>query len=328
MSTRSASACAVVAAVVLTVTGCGQSSTQPTPVAATAERGPTTVRRPPLALSPGQAPAAPGCDPRVSLRPQDPLPAPGHMPAGSTMAHIAQRGYLVAGVNQDAYLFASRDENLRLQGFDVDVVRDIAEAIFGDPEKVVFRQVNVADRVKTASSGDVDLVVATMSITCKRREEVNFSTVYYVAGQRVLVNRGSGFTSLADLGGRRVCAASGSTALERVQAATPKPISVSVLVTTDCLALLQLGEVDAVSTDDGILASMAAQDSRTEVVGPRFTDEPYGVAIKRDTPDLVRFVNGVLERRIQDGRWRASYEHWLMGLLGSPSKPPTPNYQD
>jgi polar amino acid transport system substrate-binding protein len=72
---------------------------------------------------------------------------------------------------------------------------------------------------------------------------------------------------------------------------------------------------------------MAAQDSQTVIVGPRLTEESYGVAINKDSPDLVRFVNAVLERRAADGRWRASYDRWLT-RLGSPPPPPTPQYQD
>jgi polar amino acid transport system substrate-binding protein len=249
------------------------------------------------------------------------------MPAGSAMARIANRGYLIAGVNQDTQGFSFRDDNLRLQGFDVDIVRDIAEAIFGDRERVVYRQLNIADRLTAAGSGKVDLVVATVSITCQRRDQVDFSQVYLETGQRVLVNRGSGFTDLASLSGHRVCSSRGATGWATLQAAAPKLIPVGVSATTDCLALIQLGQVDAVCADDTTLASMAVQDSRTEIVGPRITEESYGVAIKKGTPELVRFVNAVLARRAADGRWRASYEHWLM-LLGPPPSPPAPQYQD
>ncbi|MGH8573095.1 MAG: glutamate ABC transporter substrate-binding protein, partial [Gammaproteobacteria bacterium] len=209
----------------------------------------------------------------------------------------------------------------------IDIVRDIAEAIFGDRERVVFRPLLAAERLEAARSGRVDLVVATYTITCQRREKVDFSTVYYEAGQRVLVNRGSAVTGLGDLGGKRVCAGRGTTSLGKILAATPKPIPVGVPTPTDCLVLLQLGEVDALSTDDSVLAGMTAQDPRTEIVGPRFSEEPYGIAINKDTPDLVRFVNAVLERRAQDGRWQASYQRWLT-LLGPPPSPPTPQYRD
>jgi polar amino acid transport system substrate-binding protein len=243
------------------------------------------------------------------------------------MARIFERGHLIAAVDRDTYGFAFRDEHLRPEGFDIDIVRDIAAAIFGDREKVVFRPAGKANRFPTVKSGQVDLVVATVTTTCKRRELVDFSTVYYEAGQRVLVNRDSAVTGLDDPKIGRVCAARGTTSLGKILAAPSKAIPVGAATATECLMMLQLGEVDAVSSDDTLLAGMAAQDPRTEVIGPRLTEEPYGVVINKDSPDLVRFVNAVLERRTEDGRWRASYEHWLT-LLGPPPSPPIPQYRD
>lgn len=317
MTLRSALRWFLLVVLALFATACGQPSAPPVaPVAQPAQ--PT--------LSPAP-PAAPECNRRASLRPQGSLPAPGQIPPGSAMARIAQRGFLVAGVNQDTQAFSFRDDKLQLQGFDVDIVRDIAEAIFGNRERVVFRQLNIADRLPAARSSQVDLVVATVSITCQRREQVDFSTAYLDTGQRVLVNRGSGFTDLASLRGRPVCSSRGATGWATLQSAALSLIPVGVSATTDCLALLQLGKIDAVCSDDTTLASMAVQDRQTEIVGPRITEESYGVAIKKGTPDLVRFVNAVLERRAADGRWRASYEHWLT-LLGPPPSPPAPQYQD
>lgn len=323
MSTRLALACSALAAVVLAATAGDQSSDHPALTAA--QRGPATVERPAAALPPRQAPTASDCNPRASLRPKSPLPEPGQMPAGSTMARIAERGHLIVGVGRDTYGFTFRDENLRPAGFDVDIARDIAGAILGDRERVVFREVERV--VEAVRSGQVDLTVAATTITCKRREQVDFSTVYYEAGQRVLVNRDSAITSLDNLRGKRVCAARGTTSLTTILAAPSKPIPVGAASGTNCLMLLQLDEVDAISTDDTLLAGMAAQDPQTKIVGPRFTEEPYGIAINKDTPELVRFVNAVLERRAQDGRWRASYQRWLM-LLGPPPSPPAPQYRD
>jgi polar amino acid transport system substrate-binding protein len=216
---------------------------------------------------------------------------------------------------------------LQWQGFDIDIVRDIAEAIFGDRERVVFRPLTIADRLTAAKSGQVDLVVATAAITCQRRADVEFSTAYLDTGQRLLVNRGSGFADLAGLGGRPVCSARSATASATLHTAIPRLIPIEMHAFTDCLALLQLGKVDAICADDTTLASMAVQDPRTEMVGPRITEESYGVAINKNTPDLVRFVNAVLERRAKDGRWRASYQHWLT-VLGPPPLPSASQYQD
>nr|MDQ2884155.1 glutamate ABC transporter substrate-binding protein [Actinomycetota bacterium] len=314
MSARIACAYAALATVVLAGLAGDQWPGHPNLEPVRAATWPVPVVRPAAGSSTARSPDEPGCDPqnlRASLRPRGPLPAPGQMPAGSTMARIAQRGDLVVGVLEDTYPFAFREPDLRPAGFDIDLARDIAGAIFGDRERVVFRPTPEVNRFEVVRSGQADLVVASASITCHRREQVDFSAVYFEAGQQVLVNRGSAVTGLGDLGGKRVCAARGSTSLETILAAPAKPIPVGADTETDCLMKLQLGQVDAVSTDDTLLAGMAAQDPRTEIVGPHLTEEPYGVAINKNTPDLERFVNAVLERRAADGRWRASYVRWL-----------------
>jgi polar amino acid transport system substrate-binding protein len=264
-----------------------------------------------------------------SLRPQGPLPEPGRMPTGSTMAAIAERGRLIVAVGPDTYLISSRNlETEQLEGFDVDIASAIAEAIFGDRERVEYRQLDLPGRLAAVRSGEADIAISTTTITCRRREQVEFSTPYYQAGQKVLVTSGSGLAGLDDLAGRRVCAARGSTSLQKVLATPSGPVPVGVPSVTDCLVMLQLGEVDAVSTDDVLLAGLAAQDPRTEIVGLPLTEEPYGVAINPAAPDLVRFVNAVLERRVEDGRWQKSYQDWLMRELGPLPSPPEPQYRD
>lgn len=274
------------------------------------------------------APPGPECNARESLRPQGPLPEAGRMPAGSDMARILERGQLIAGVDLDTYQFASRHPDTGvLEGFDIDIVHDIAQAIFGDPGKVEFRQLATDEQLRQVESDTVDLVVGTLTTTCARRERVQFSAVYFEAGQRVLVNRGSAVTGLADLSDQRVCASRGSTSLQTILTHSAKPVPVGAPSVTECLVMLQLGEVDAVSTDDALLTGLAAQDPRTRIVGPALHDEPYAVVINKTNDELVRFVNGVLERRTESGRWLASYERWLT-LLGPPPAPPQPQYRD
>ncbi len=324
MSPRLMFLCSGLIAVLGATAGC-QSSEHPTAAPVTAVSGPSPSAG---AAHTGQAPAAPECDPRASLRPRGSLPAPGQMPAGSRMATIAERGFLIAGVNRDVDPFSIRNRDLRWEGYDVDIVRDIARAIFGDPEKVRYLPLNTADRVKAVQSGDADVSVATITITCERRQDAEFSIVYLEAAQRVLVNKGSGIKSMADLGGKRVCAGDGTTSIERIRKASSKPIPVAVPATEDCLAMIERGDVDAVSTDDAMLAGMAKQDPQAEIAGPGFSEEPYGVAINRDHADLARFVNAVLERRTQDGRWQASYQRWLEPVLGPSPPAPKPQYRD
>lgn len=281
------------------------------------------------ATIPTGAAAGPGsCEPRASLRPQGSLPAPGRMPAGSTMARIAQRGRLVVGVDQNSYRFGFRDPFTgQLTGFDVDIAREVARAILGDPQRIQFRAQSSADRIKAVQNGDVDIVVQTMTMNCERAEQVQFSTEYFTAGQRVLVTRGSPVQSIDDLGGKKVCASAGSTSIRNVAAAASKPVPVSTVTWTDCLVLLQQNQVEAVSTDDSILAGLAAQDPNTRVVGPRFSDEPYGIAMSKSAPDLVRFVNQVLAQLRADGTWTRLYNRWLVALGPAPA-PPVARYRD
>jgi polar amino acid transport system substrate-binding protein len=274
------------------------------------------------------AAAAPACDATASLRPDRELPSPGAMPAGSTMDKIAARGRLIAGVDQNTYLMGFRNPaSGAIEGFDVDMAREVAKAIFGDPNRIQFKVLTSDERIPALEKGEVDIVVRTMTINCDRAQKVGFSTVYYQAGQRVLASRGSGITGPDSLGGRKVCATKGSSSLTNVANIAAKPVVVSVANWTDCLVMLQQGQVDAVSTDDTILAGLAAQDPYTEMVGPQFTQEPYGMGIPKGNEDFIRFVNAVLERIRDDGTWVAIHQRWL-GVLDRNATPPAAKYRD
>lgn len=164
-------------------------------------------------------------------------------------------------------------------------------------------------------------MVKTMSITCSRRQLVNFSTVYLVANQRLLVPRDSAIRQAADLSGKRVCVAQGTTSLRRIRSITPAPIIVSVVNWADCLVALQQRQVDAVSTDDSILAGLMSQDPYLHIVGPSMDEEPYGIGINLENTGLVRFVNGTLDRIRRDGTWNTLYRKWLT-VLGPAPLPP------
>jgi polar amino acid transport system substrate-binding protein len=276
------------------------------------------AQRPPARAA---APAPTSCDPTASLRPSGP---PRVIP-GSFMSRIRARGYLIAGVDQSTYHFGYLNpRNGKIEGFDIDMVRAVAAAIFGNPDKVQFKAISDAQRIPDVRSGAVDIVAHTMTINCERLQQVDFSTVYFDTGQRVLVEANSPARSLVDLGGKRVCATKGSTSINNIRAAPSHPVPVPVPFWTDCLVLLQQGDVAAISTDDSILDGLAAQDPWTKIVGPRFTSEPYGLAISKQHPDFVRFVNAVLQRLRANGQWAASYAHWV----GTPvPAPPPARYQ-
>ena len=265
------------------------------------------------------AASASTCNPEASsIRPSGP-PA---VTAGSYMAKIRARGYLIAGVDQSTYHFGFLNPlDGQIEGFDIDMIRAVAKAIFGNPDKVEFKAISDDQRIPDILNGSVDIVAHTMTITCQRLQQVDFSSVYFDAAQRVLVLDNSPATSLADLKGQKVCATAGSDSLATISAAGAIPVSVPYW--TDCLVLLQQYDVAAISTDNSILAGLAAQDPFTKLIGPPLTNEPYGLAISKQHPDFVAFVNAVLQQLRTDGQWAASYAHWV----GTPvPAPPAAQY--
>jgi polar amino acid transport system substrate-binding protein len=263
--------------------------------------------------------ATPACNPDASsLAPQ----GPPSVTAGSYMATIKARGYLIAGVDQDTYHFGFLNPlDGQIEGFDIDMIHAIAKAIFGNPDAVEFKAISDAERIPDILNGSVDIVAHTMTITCARLQQVDFSSVYFDAAQRVLVQDDSTATSLADLKGQKVCATTGSDSLGVIKQYGAIPVAVTYW--TDCLVQLQQDQVAAISTDNSILAGLAAQDPFTKLIGPSLADEPYGLAISKQHPDFVRFVNAVLAQLRSDGQWAASYAHWV----GTPvPAPPAAQY--
>jgi polar amino acid transport system substrate-binding protein len=310
-------------AVALTAVGCGTSAAPASVSVAPVEPSPAGATE--VTTAPAAANA--DCDREASLRP-GPLPSPGAMPRGSTMAAIAERGRLIVGVDQNTELFGFRNPaTAQLEGFDIDIAREMARAIFGDPDRVQLRVVNAKERESVLQSGEVDMVVRTYSITCARKQLVDFSTVYYYANQKILSAKGSGIDSAAALSGKRVCAVSGTTSLSALFALNPRPKLFSATTWTDCLVMLQQGQVDAISTDDAVLEGLAKQDPTVDVVGESIAKEPYGVGVKLENSDLVRFVNGVLEQMRDDGTWQRLYDARLQELGPSPG-PPVAKYKD
>jgi polar amino acid transport system substrate-binding protein len=278
----------------------------------------------------GSTPLGGHCAPLSDVAPTGPLPAPGHMPAGSTMARIQARGYLVVGVDQTTRYFGYRDGQGNLVGFDDDVARQVATAIFGNkPNTIHFVVITSAQRIPDVQSGTVDLVADNMTITCDRLKLVAFSSDYYNAGMTILVPSNSGVTSVGQLGGQRVCAAHATTSINEIGQLVPPPIPVSVQNWTDCLVLLQQGQVAAISTDNSVLVGLQNQDPDTVIpkTAP-FTCEPHGLAMSRDPAkrDFVRFVNGVLEQMRTDGQWQKLYKHWTGRTQLGPQSPPPPQY--
>jgi polar amino acid transport system substrate-binding protein len=263
------------------------------------------------------------CNPTASLR-----PFPNKAEADAAVADIRARGRLIVGLDIGSNLFSFRDPITgEITGFDVDIAGEIARDIFGAPSHVEYRILASDERVTALQQSEVDVVAKTMTITCERRQLVNFSTVYLDANQRILTPRDSPIAKVADLSNKRVCVARGTTSLQRIREIVPPPVIVSVVNWADCLVAMQQREIDAVSTDDSILAGLVEEDPYLHIVGPNMATQPYGIGINLNNTGLVRFVNGTLERIRRDGTWNTLYRKWLT-VLGPAPAPPTPRYAD
>jgi polar amino acid transport system substrate-binding protein len=278
----------------------------------------------PLPSGAAEVPYASGavesCDATASLRPST--------AGGPNVDEIRRRGRLIVGVDQSTNLFSFRDPvSGELQGFDVDIAREVARDLVGDPDKVEFRLLTSPEGISALQNGTVDIVAKATTITCARAEQIAFSSLYFEAVQRLLVPKDSPVQAPADLAGKRVCSQVDTTSLATVARVAPAATLLAVQNWDDCLVALQQGQADAVSTDDAILAGMAVQDPNLHIVGPSLEAEPYGIGVNKSQDDLVRAVNASLERMRRDGTWLLLYRKWLT-VLGPPPNPPEPNYRD
>jgi polar amino acid transport system substrate-binding protein len=321
---RGALGSAFAALAILVTAGCSNSgvyaTTQiptPAPISSTTPAPSVTSAAPPAACG----------NPLASFAPSGTNPAPGAMSAGSYMAKIKDRGRLIAGVSSDTLLLGARNPlNGQIEGFDIEMLKAVSKAIFGDPNRIEFRVITTAQRIPVLTDGSVDIVARAMTINCTRWQQIDFSTEYYLAGQKVLVAKGSTVKAMEDLKGKKVCAPNGSTSMDKLKTFAGL-VPVGADTHTGCLVLFQQGKVDAITGDDTILAGLAAQDPYAVVVkAPAFTKEPYGLGIPKAHPDFVKFVNGVLQQMRTDGAWTAAYDTWLKAALGPAPAPPAAVY--
>jgi polar amino acid transport system substrate-binding protein len=306
-------------AILLAATACGSGAYDATEI-------PPKIQ--PSEAAPAPPATQPNCgNPLASYAPEGAMPQPLAMPAGTHMARIQQRGRLIAGVSADSLNLGARDPiSGQIVGFDIDMIRAVAKAIFGDPNKVELRVISSPQRIPTLQKEQVDIVARNMTINCSRWNDIAFSAEYYRSGQKTLVPIDSTAKSTADLNGKTICAPAGSTSLDNLKKENPQVVPITADTDTGCLALFQSGKAYGISGDDTVLAGDVAQDPYAKVLPQRFSDEPYGLGMSLKHPEFVQFVNQVLAQIKADGTWMASYNTWLKPALGELKSPPASLY--
>lgn len=277
-------------------------------VACGATPTPTAVRVPPTATKAAAAattPAAAACQPLAKAK------------EGTLLRKIQDRGKLLIGVKYDVPLFGYLNPQTNaVEGFDVAIGKEIAKKIFCDDKKVDWQQAVSKDRIPFLQQDVVDLVISTMTINADREQQIDFSNVYYLAGQSLLVPKDSPIKSYKDLAGKNVCSAKGSTSEANVRKYAPQANVILFDSYSECVTAMQGKHADAVTTDDNILLGFASQDKNLTLAGGQFTAEPYGIGIKKGNPETVELVNGVLKDLKTSGKWKDLFKTEIADKTG------------
>ncbi|WP_114559926.1 glutamate ABC transporter substrate-binding protein [Desertihabitans aurantiacus] len=200
-------------------------------------------------------------------------------------------------------------------GFDVEVAKYVANELGYSEDQIEFVESPSAQRETLLSSGQVDMIFATYSITDTRKEQVSFAGPYIIAGQDLLIRADdTSITGPDSLSGKTLCSVTGSTPAEKVKEEYPEVELQEYPGYSQCVQALSTGGVDAVTTDNTILAGFAAQEQyagQLKVVGQTFSEERYGVGIPKGDVDLCNQINDALTSMVDSGAWQTALDETL-----------------
>lgn len=225
---------------------------------------------------------------------------------------ITQRDRLIVGIRNDAPPFGFKDKNGFTVGYDADLARLIAKGILGDEKKVEFVPVTASNRIMKLNSGEVDCLIATMSITTQRQQFLNFSTPYYMAGQAILVRSSSKATSLRDFTSKKLIIVFGSTSEKNLRSNVPEVTVIGYKTYNDAYNALKNGKADGIVADDTVLLGFSTNDKSVKLLPKRYSKEPYAVVFRKDDASInfTNKVNYIVENLQSTGRLNRLQEKW------------------
>jgi putative glutamine transport system substrate-binding protein len=210
---------------------------------------------------------------------------------------IKDRGVLRVGVKVDVPKFGYKDPRTNvIDGFEISLARALAKKLLGDPNKVEFTAVTAKTRGPLLDNGEINLVIATFTITEERKKSYNFSDPYFTDGVGLLVKKSSGITGLKDLNGKKIGVAQSATTKKAIQ---DEAIKIGIAVDfaefntyPEIKAALDSGRVDVFSVDTSILWGYV--DRNSTILPDRFSPQQYGAATKLSNTAFAAFVNDTL----------------------------------
>ncbi len=242
-------------------------------------------------------------------------------------------GKITIGIKIDQPGLGLKTPDGKYTGFDVDVATYIAKELGFEPGDITFKETKSADRETAIERGDVKFIAATYSINDERMKKVDFAGPYLLAHQDILVRADdTSFKSPADLNKKKLCSVTGSTSAKKIKDNYASGVQLQEFDTySKCVEALSAGSIDAVTTDNVILAGFAAQEQyqgKLKVVGKPFSEERYGVGIKKGDTELCGKINTALQKMVDDGAWEKALND-TVGASGfkpdTATNPPKPD---
>lgn len=233
-------------------------------------------------------------------------------PQADALSNIYKRDKIIVGVRADAAPFGYIDKKGNLTGFDIDLARYIANSLLGSEQKVEFVTVTASNRIMKLASGEVDMLVAAMSITDNRRQILNFSIPYYIAGQAIMVNSDSKATGLRDFENKKLIIVFGSTSERNLRSNVPGISVLGFKGYDEAYRALKAKQADGMIADDSILLRYTINDKSVRLLKKRYSKEPYAVVFRKEQESerLLQQVNYIMDHLQKTGKLDKMLEKW------------------
>lgn len=226
---------------------------------------------------------------------------------------ILKRDKIIVGISLDSKPFGFIDSDGQVQGLEADLAREIAQEILGDRNKVVFKSITPQNRVNAAISGDVDMVISTMTINNQRKKSVDFSIPYFTTGQVICVRKGSKIDSPDDLMNKKVIVILGTTGEKNIQRLIPNVLVEGYTDNSEAIKAFKSGSGDAITTDGALLQGFIMENNDYILLPKTLTKEPYGIAFKKSrwTNSLKAGVDKIINEMKNNGTLESIKNKWI-----------------
>ncbi|MBD5430277.1 glutamate ABC transporter substrate-binding protein [Lactobacillus sp.] len=232
---------------------------------------------------------------------------------------IKQSKKIVWGVKADTRLFGLMSiKTGKIEGFEIDLANALTKEILGKNGQADFVQTTTKSKIPLLKNGNIDAVLAAMTITPERKKEVLFTNPYFNAGQSLLVHKNSKIKSIKDLNkkGMVVLAVKGTTAVANIKKFAPKAKTLEYDDYGQAFTALKAHQGEALTTDSGILAGLAKESKGYKLVGGNFTSDPYGIAVNKGQTKFASALNKALTRLRKNGTYNKLVKKWFGNIPG------------